>query len=331
MNPKLDGARAVGVAESVYKGRTSTSSMSSGFGWSLVLLAGLLVLNGLLGPLLGGLVDYPISESMTNQLLGLEAVTLVLVVPWTCIAGVLAIRHDPRAALLALGPTSYTAYMFVQYVVGPEYRTYSWLVLFHVVIFSLAGGLALSAWSRAQHELVPPISTGQRRRIGVLLLALAAFVLLRYLPAFVGAASRDPIAAEFREARTFFWSIVLLDLGVVVPVTVAAAVALLRGSDRGQRALYGVVGWFALVPPSVTAMAAVMLARDDPHASVPTLLLLSVATVVFWVVASSILGPLLGVGAGRPSRRGDLGEGRDVRSPFGGPEALPPGRREAAR
>jgi hypothetical protein len=331
MNPKLDGARAVGVAESIYKGRTSTSSMSSGFGWSLVVLAGLLVLNGLLGPLLGGVVDYPISESITNQLLGLEVVTLMLVVPWLGIAGALALRQDPRAPLLALGPTSYTAYMFVQYVVGPEYGVYSWAVLFHVAIFTLAGGLVLTAWARAQREAAPPLTVLQRRRISVVLLALAAFVLLRYLPAFVGAASREPIAAEFREARTFFWSIVLLDLGVVVPVTVAAAVALLCGSDVGQRALYGVVGWFALVPPSVTAMAAVMLARDDPHASVPTLLLLSVATVVFWVVAGSILGPLLGVGAGRPSRRDDLGDGRDVRSPFRGPEALPPGRREAAR
>jgi hypothetical protein len=272
---------------------TSSSRKSSVFGWSLVLLAGLLVLNGLLGPLLVGVVDYPISESMTNQLLGLEAVTLVLVVPWTFIAGALAVRDDPRAALLALGPASYTAYMFVQYVVGPEYRTYSWPVLLHVGIFALAGGLALTAWSRAQHEPVPPVTMRQRRRMGVVLLALAAFVLLRYLPALVGATTQEPIAAEFREARTFFWSIVLLDLGIVVPLTVAAAVALLRGTKAGQRAVYGVVGWFALVPPSVTAMALVMLARDDPHASVATVVLLGTATLVFWAFAGSILGRLL--------------------------------------
>jgi hypothetical protein len=293
MNPKLEDARVVGVAESIYKSRTSASRTSSGFGWSLVLLAGLLVINSLLGPLLVGVVGYPISESMTNQLLGLEVVTLVLVVPWTCGAGVLALRHDPRAALLALGPTSYTAYMFVQYVVGPEYDAYSWVVLFHVVIFALASGLGLTAWSRAQHEPVPPSTMRQRRRFSVVLLALAAFVLLRYLPAIAGAWSHEPISGEFREARTFFWSIVLLDLGVVVPVTVAAAVALLRGSTAGQRAVYGVVGWFALVPPSVTAMAAVMLARGDPHVSVPTLFVLSVATLAFWAVARTVFGPLL--------------------------------------
>ena len=39
------------------------------------------------------------------------------------------------------------------------------------------------------------------------------------------------------------------------------------------------------VPPSVAAMAAVMVVRADPHASVPTLALLSVATAAFWAVA----------------------------------------------
>lgn len=255
------------------------------FGGALLTLAALLVLNSVLGPLLTGVVDYPISESMTNQLLGLEVVTLLLVVPWTVAAGVLALREDPRAPLLALGPTTYTAYMFVQYVVGPEYAAASWTVLLHVGLVALSGGLALAAWSRAAAGPVPETSDRWRRWGGLALLGLAVFVLSRYLPLLVGAAGHEPIAAEFREARTFYWSIVLLDLGVVVPLTVAAAVALLRGSDPGRRAVYGVLGWFALVPPSVAAMAAVMVVRDDPHASVPTLALLSVATVAFWAVA----------------------------------------------
>jgi hypothetical protein len=75
-------------------------------------------------------------------------------------------------------------------------------------------------------------------------------------------------------------------------MTVAAAVALLRGTEVGHRALYGVFGWFALVPPSVTAMAAVMLARDDPNASEGTLFLLGVATLVFWAVAGSVFAGL---------------------------------------
>ena len=191
------------------------------------------------------------------------------------------------------GPTSLPAYMFVQYVLGPEYAAYSWVVLLHVAMVALSGGLTLMAWWRAQALRAPSTSARQRRRISLALMGLAAFVLLRYLPAFVGALTHEPIAAEFRDARTFFWSIVLLDLGVVVPMTVASAVALLRAAPAGTSSMYGVVGWFALVPPSVTSMAAVMVVRDDPHASVPTMLLLAVATLAFWTVAGGVLGRLV--------------------------------------
>ena len=80
-----------------------TSRASSAFGWSLVALAGLLVLNSLLGPLLLGVVDYPISASMTNQLLGLEVVTLVLVVPWTGLAGALASASGSARSAAGVG------------------------------------------------------------------------------------------------------------------------------------------------------------------------------------------------------------------------------------
>jgi len=159
------------------------------------------------------------------------------------------------------------------------------VVVFHLGLVVLSGGLALSGWSRAATGPVPETSERYRRRTGYALLGLAAFVLFRYLPLFLGAASGEPVAAEFREARTFYWSIVLLDLGAVVPLTLATAVSLLRGTETGRRGVYAVVGWFALVPPSVAAMAAVMVVRGDQHASVPTLVLVMVATGAFWAVA----------------------------------------------
>ncbi|MET1061014.1 MAG: hypothetical protein ABWX84_15540 [Nocardioides sp.] len=266
---------------------------SQGFEGGLLLLAGCLLLNTLLGPLGTGAVDYPISTSMENQLRGLELVTVLLVVPWLVATAVLTRRGHPAAPLLAIGPAGYAAYMFVQYVLGPEYSAYSWTVLFHLGIASLAGGLVLVAWQRAATEPVPDLTPVRRRRRALLLLGLAGFVLLRYVPAFVGAANGTPIAEEFRDARTFFWSIVLLDLGVVVPATVAAAAALLRGTPDGDRAAYAVLGWFALVPPSVAAMAIVMVVRDDPYSSVPTALLLTAASLAFAAVAVAAFRPLL--------------------------------------
>jgi hypothetical protein len=78
-----------------------------------------------------------------------------------------------------------------------------------------------------------------------------------------------------------------------VPATVTTAVALWMGRPVAERAEYAVLGWFALVPPSVAAMAGVMLARDDEHASWPTFLLLSAASLLFAAVSVRVFWPLV--------------------------------------
>lgn len=255
------------------------------FGIAVLVLAIALLANSVAGPLLAGWVTYPIPESLLNQLLGLEVVTLVLVVPVAFVAAVLALRTHPMAPVLAFGPAAYTAYMFVQYVVGPDYTSYSLVVVAHVAITSLAGILTLWSWSLSVRRPMPVSGIARRRRRALLLALLAGFVLLRYVPGLVGAVTGEPIPAEFLDARAFFWSIFLLDLGVVVPGVTLAALAMWRGAEVAERAYCAVLGWFVMVPPSVAAMAAVMVLRDDPYASVPTLVLLTVASVVFAVPA----------------------------------------------
>lgn len=274
-------------------GRQGSRDGLLAYGYLQLLLATVLLVNSLLGPLVLGVVSYPISSSMENQLIGLELVTTFLVVPWAAGVGVAARRGHPAAPVLGFAPAAYAAYMFVQYVLGPEYDRYSVTALAQLGIFVLAAGLALASWSLSRTAPLPSLGAAQRARAGRVLLALAAFVLLRYTGAIVGAFAGEPLGSEFADERTFFWSIVLLDLGVVVPGTVVAAVALLRGAAVGQRALYAVVGWFALVPPSVAAMALVMWVRDDPHASLPTVVMLSVVSLVFGVFAWHTVRPLL--------------------------------------
>ena len=256
-----------------------------GYASSMLALAALLLTNAMLGPIGVGLVDYPLATSLFNQLVGLELVTVTLVVPTLVAAAVLAHRGHPAASLLGIGPCGYAAYMFVQYVVGPDRVTYSAAVLIHLVVFSAATALCAWSWSLARGTVWPRPDAHQRRRWGLLLLGLGAFVLLRYLPLFVGSVTEEAIPREFVEEPAFFWSIVLLDLGLVVPATVAAAMADLRGSSLAVPATHAVVGWFALVPPSVAAMAAVMVVRDDPYASVPTLVLLVVTSIITTAVA----------------------------------------------
>jgi uncharacterized membrane protein YhdT len=276
-------------------------SRLTAYGAGLLAMAVLLAADLAGGPMGADDIDYGISESMWNQLLGLELVTLFLVLPWTVVAAVLALRGHAAAPLLGFAPSAYTTYMYAQYVLGPQYDSYRPVVLLELALTSTGLLLTLWSWSLARALPAPSTTPRRQRALGLVLLGLAGFVVLRYLPGLVDTVGQAPIPTEFSDAPTFYWSIVLLDLGVVVPLTVAAGVAALRGTPAGVRAPYAVLGWFALVPPSVFAMAAVMLARDDPNASVPTTVLLGVASLVFGVAAALVLRRLFATsGRGTP-------------------------------
>jgi hypothetical protein len=272
--------------------RVTPTRKHPGLGMALIALGVGLITNSLLGPLVADAIRYPLSESVLNQTIGLEAVSLLLVAPLCILAGVLAIRGHTAGPLVAFGPAAYTAYMFLQYVVGPEYRYYSGVLPLHLVLFALGGGIAVAAWTVVDRQRLPKRTRRSERRYGVLLLALAAFIVSRYLPALFAALRGDALPAEFRDDVSMYWSIFLLDLGIVVPATIAAAPALIRGTDWGRKALYAVIGWFALVPPSVGAMAIAMVAKDDPNASAGQAVVLTVVAVLFALLAVRLYRPL---------------------------------------
>ena len=290
---------ALSTVAGVRDGAVRDRPRPTGFGVASIGLAATLVLNTVLGPLGVGLIEYPLSDTLRNQLIGLEIVTVAMVVPLSVAAGILAFRNHRAAAALAFGPAAYTAYMFAQYVLGPEYAEYRAVILFQVAVFAFGVLLAVWAWQLIDENLLPAISARRARLYGIVLLALAAFVISRYLGAISGCLHGSPIPEEFAEARAFYWSIVLLDLGVVVPATVAAGVGLLRGARWSGKALYAVLGWFFLVPPSVAAMAAVMLVNDDPDASAGQVLVFAIAAVVFAAFAVRVFLPLLATTAAR--------------------------------
>ena len=211
----------------------------------LFTLAVALSANTILGPVGTGVINYPISASLLNQVIGLEFVSAGLVVPMTVMAGIPTLRKYQAAAFLGFGPAAYSAYMFLQYVLGPEYPAYTAVALFHIAIFTLSGAIAFWAWALGSRQPLPCLTTGRRRLSGAILLLLAGFILSRYSGVIL--AGRLP--AEFTEAHTFFWSIFLLDLGIVVPATVAAGIGLLREARSADAALYAVILWYALVPP----------------------------------------------------------------------------------
>ena len=82
-------------------------------------IAGGLLAVALLGPLASEVVDYRITETLRNQLIGLDAVSLFVAAPLAALAAALVLRRQVAGFALALGIGAYTAYMFLQYVLGP--------------------------------------------------------------------------------------------------------------------------------------------------------------------------------------------------------------------
>jgi hypothetical protein len=253
----------------------------------MLLLGAGLVLNTVLGPLVADLVDYPFTETVRNETLGLEAISLVLIAPLAFVAGLLALRGHPAAGVVALGPAAYAAYMLVQYVVGPQYATYQPAILLHLGLFVLSGALLLRAWTLIEVDRLPVRS----RALAVVVVLLAAFASSRWVGALAGMGTGEAVPAA-SSALTMYWSIFWLDLGIVVPVTVATAIGLVLGKAWATKLLYGVVGWFALVPPSVATMAIVKVWRNDPIADAGDAVVLGVGALIFGAVAIWLYAPL---------------------------------------
>ena len=263
-----------------------------------------LAVNSILGPLATGIIDYHYTETFENQGIGLDAFTLLVAVPLLLTAGVLTIRGHVVGPLLGLGPALMAAYMMPQYVLGSHFlqlpgNNEDFFPL-HLGLFVLSVGIALLAWKSVGSADLPETSYRYRWWTGILLFAVAAFLLLRYVPTLAGIWQDDP-TDEYLADPIAFWIIAFMDLGIVMPMSVAGGVALLKGVDSALKLMYAVVSWFALVGPSVAAMSYAMELNDDPNASIVDALAFTAFGLIFLGVAIVIFRPLHSASVNNPS------------------------------
>jgi hypothetical protein len=127
-------------------------------------------------------------------------------------------------------------------------------------------------------------SAGADRTAGIVLLAIAAFVVVGlHLPNFVDAMRDQPTSVQYLSSPTAFWLVKFMDLGIVVPAALAVGIGALRHRPWARKPMYTLVGAYTLIGASVhrcigasvhrcigasvTGMAIVMTARKDPDAS----------------------------------------------------------------
>jgi hypothetical protein len=249
------------------------------------------------------LIEYRVTETLRNQTIGLDAVSLCVAAPVALAAAVLAFRRHLLGFALALGIGAYTSYMFLQYVLGPDYGhlTGNNQRLFPLCLVLFAAGwlVALAAWNTIDAGRLQA-SRSRERLVGkVVLPVLAAAAFVRYVPVLADWMSANPTDRGYLAGLSFAWAIALLDLGVFLPLTVLASVGLVRGAAWGRKLLYLVTGWFGLVGPAVAAMGIAMYANNHPNASVGSTVFLTVLGLAFAILAVVVYLPLL-------RERGDL-------------------------
>lgn len=259
----------------------------------LVALAAGLAANTLLGPLVAGVITYPLSDPVTNQTLGLETVSLLVVAPLSALAAVLVLRGNRAGPIAAIPPAGYAAYMFVQYIIGPQYVEYPPVIPFHLAMFVLSGILLVLSWNRVRVEDLPTVSSRRRRIYSAVLVLLALFASFGYLFAVPRMLTGGTIPAEYIDDPSVYWTVFLLDLGVVVPITVAVSTSLLRGAVWARKALFGLVGWYALVTIAVLALFVSMLVHDDPNVTVGIVIALCIATFLIVAFTGWVYRPFL--------------------------------------
>jgi hypothetical protein len=67
-----------------------------------------LAVNSLIGPFAFGIVDYPLSETLHNQTIGLDAASLLLVAPVSLAIGIMVQRGHPAVPYVGSAPTPLT-------------------------------------------------------------------------------------------------------------------------------------------------------------------------------------------------------------------------------
>lgn len=275
-----------------------------------------LALNSVLGPLALEVIRYPFSDSLLYQGIGLDFVSLVVVVPLAVVAGLFTLRGRTSGPAMALGIGAYAAYMAIQYVVGPEYLELTGnserFFLLHLGLLVLGLVTAAVAWSVADVGGLPPASERGRALWGALMLTAGALLLVRYAPAIGELTAGEPALPAFRENPTSFLLIATLDLGVFLPAAAASGLGLRRGHGWARKGLHLVLGWLALVGLAVGAMSVTMWSRGDPAASGVQATVFVAVGVALALLHLRLEWPLLR-GTATVDSGGDPGEASDAR------------------
>jgi hypothetical protein len=270
---------------------------------SLLCVLGIgLIANALLGPLSLEAIEYHFSESMRNQTVGLDSVSLVVVAPVSVITGWLLLQRTKESShrvglrLLSSAPGLFAVYMIPQYVVGPDYLTRpgnnQQFFLLHLLLFIVGGAVIVLALTSLRSAAFPVLPDRLARTVKrVLLLGALALTFGLHFSGVLDALRVHPKNPAFLDSPTAFWFVKLLDLGIIVPASIFGIVALRQRWPVGQKLAYVLVSWLCLDALAVAAMALTMEINHDPTSSRPLGIVFGVLALALTAVTTRLFVP----------------------------------------
>jgi hypothetical protein len=238
---------------------------------AIVILAAVAAGVGLFAPAVYRETAWVVPQNRGQDLVTLLA--LALMVPVLTAAR----RGSPRATLIWLGLLGYLAYTYT----GAAFA-YGFNLLFpvYVALFALTGAALIAGLSgistAAFHAAFGPGTP--RRGVGVFLLFMALVLCLLWSSQIIPFYTQDKLPEMIERANTPTVFVYVLDLGVVVPLSVLAAVWLWQDRAWGH-----VLAGFVLVKAATMGLALLAMTAFVLRAGMAADLTLSAAWVVLAV------------------------------------------------
>lgn len=260
--------------------RLFAACLAFGVGIALVYLA-------LLGPLWLNQIQYKTAAIINNQLLGQDAVNLVLLAPISILAGVLLLLKQKLAKYLLMLLPLYLIYFALSYTIGwewssPQYSGNNHLYTFWF-LFVLIASLIILLYALAIFPKNVESSFGKKglavySALFVLFLLLFASMWVKEVAEVI----QTGTTRGYDLAPTAFWLVRVFDLGFTIPLGLISVYLLWTRPETTYPVQFMFYGFFLTMIIAVNAMGWIMFFKQDPTFLLRDLLVFSsLALIVF--------------------------------------------------
>jgi hypothetical protein len=272
------------------------------------ILAALVVVSVVLGPLMTGSIVFRMSENAIDQYRGSEVISLVLIAPVLLGAAVLGWRAHASAPYLALAGALFCVYTYVTVIAGQEYRSYDGNVERSFPLFAgmIAIGVVIVVLAGRQIAIRPAVIPPDRARNTLAggLLAMSGLVGIAWAGQILQVYRGTP-STGYSDSPAIFWLIKLLDYGFVIPVAVLIAAGVWQRRPHAFEAGTALACFASLLAIGIGAMIVSTTAADQGSLPIAYAAGLILAAAALLLIAARLIA-LATAGPRHPETKGRM-------------------------